>query len=167
MQFVGHSSQRLIQCVLISKPHRLCECLLQSVRAHGFAGLLHEVLRVVVRLHSGGGQKQESITLVPPPHVAAVASACAAWPVDQYCKTPNLIRDKLFCTSPCGLARWLGLDFGSAGRVGAALTCMVRAVQYCTVLYMHGARGAANFSGSRARVLGKKSTNPAEFCMHY
>ena len=27
--------------------------------------------------------------------------------------------------------------------------------------------GLKNFPGARARVLGKKSTNPAEFCMHY
>ena len=27
--------------------------------------------------------------------------------------------------------------------------------------------GLKIFPGARARVLGKKSTNPAEFCMHY
>ena len=27
--------------------------------------------------------------------------------------------------------------------------------------------GLKNFPGARARVLGKNSTNPAEFCMHY
>ena len=45
--------------------------------------------------------------------------------------------------------------------------------QYCTVLYCsvemstYSVDTEAFFPGARARVLGKKSTNPAEFCMHY
>ena len=53
---------------------------------------------------------------------------------------------------------------------GAAHTCMVRAVLYCTVrarARVDARAGLKSFPGARARVLGKISTNPAEFCMHY
>ena len=68
------------------------------------------------------------------------------------------------CRSVTPPDEWLSLMMRASKAVDTAIW-RAATVLYCVLDARAG--GLKSFPGARARVLGKKSTNPAEFCMHY